>query len=216
MMRAAIRFLGKLAISLGAGVLMFVAWELWGTGFYTAHHQAILEQRLSAEPHFVAPPHAEPGPPDDFRPGPGDPVFKILIPKIDLNGGKGYVVVEGVGDAQLALGPGHYPSCRVGFAPPLCTSFPEVWPGEDGRVVVSGHRTTHLAPFLHVDQLAEGDKIVIETRWGRFTYEVTAQRSVLPTDPTIVTQRDSPELVLTTCDPPGSAAHRLITFARLV
>lgn len=196
---------------------MFVAWELWGTGIYTRQQQGILDKQISNSPHFVAHAHDPPGPPSSFHPKPGDPVFKIKIPAIDLNAGKGFVVVEGVEDEQLAVGPGHYPSCGPLFRPPLCTSFPEVWPGEEGRVIVSGHRTTHLAPFLHTDQLTTGDKIVLETRWGTFTYVVNQQRSVDDSDTTIVVEKQGiHELVLTTCDPPGAASRRLITFARLL
>lgn len=82
--------------------------------------------------------------------------------------------------------------------------------------MVSGHRTTHLAPFLHTDELETGDEIILRTSWGTFTYVVYDQRSVEPDDSTIVVPvKDDHQLVLTTCDPPLSAARRLITFARL-
>jgi sortase A len=219
-----LRFIGKLFISLGVGVLLFVLWTLYGTGIYTARQQNQLSEEFAALPELAPAPEAsgaasDPfrGPPKDYDPRPGDPVFRIEIPAIGLNGDKGYVVVEGVDETELQKGPGHYPECGNGFERPYCTEFPETWPGEKGRVVISGHRTTFKAPFLHVDQLDRGDEIFIDTKWGDFTYEVTEQESVLPDDPNIVIEaNDHAELVLTTCDPPYSASRRLITYARMV
>jgi sortase A len=219
----ALRFIGKLLISLGVGVLLFVLWTLYGTGIQTAREQSSLSQEFAKQPDFeVSAPPKDPSspyrsPPASFDPGSGDPVFRLRIPKIRLNDGKGYIVVEGVDVLDLEKGPGHYPSCGSGFTPPLCTEFPETWPGEKGRVVVSGHRTTHGAPFYHVDQLNRGDKIFVDTKWGDFVYEVTEQEAVLPDDPNIVIEKDDDaELVLTTCNPPYSASQRLITYARMV
>ena len=217
-----LRFIGKLLISLGVGVLLFVLWTLYGTGLYTARQQDNLSKQWEAAPEFHTTAPSDPGspyrsPPDDYDPDPGDPVFRISIPKIHLNGDKGFMVVEGVGEEELKKGPGHYPACGPKFDQPLCTTFPEVWPGEKGRVVVSGHRTTYLHPFFHIDQLKRGDEIQIDTKWGDFTYEVIEQRAVLPDDPNIIIQKDdAAELVLTTCNPPYSASQRLITYARMV
>lgn len=217
-----LRFIGKLLISLGVGVLLFVLWTLYGTGIYTSHQQDELSRRWNALPELhsgapVSPSSPYHGPPKSYSPEPGDPVFRLRIPKIKLNGGKGFMVVEGVGEEELKKGPGHYPECRAGFDRPLCTEFPESWPGEKGRVVVSGHRTTYLHPFFHIDQLAKGDKIFVDTKWGDFTYEVTEQKAVLPSDPNIVIENDDQAtLVLTTCNPPYSASQRLITYATMV
>lgn len=222
---AFLRVFGKSLISIGFGVLLFVAWALWGTGFYTAKQQTRLEHQYTSQGDFPQPTSHEKGKPvSPYRSPPagwvhslqpGDAVFRIRIPKINLNKGKGFMVVEGVDEEELKAGPGHYPECRAGFI--LCTHFPEAWPGEKARVVVSGHRTTYLAPFWAINELGKGDKIYIDTHWGTFTYEVTDQRAVLPTDTTIVRQdTNDAELVLTTCNPRFSASQRLVTFARMV
>ena len=218
----ALRFTGKLLISLGVGVLLFVLWTLYGTGIYTSRQQTQLSQEFDSLPELQPATPAtssDPyrGPPNDYDPDPGDPVFRIEIPAIKLNDGKGFVVVEGVDEVELQKGPGHYPECGPGFERPFCTQHPEAWPGEKGRVIISGHRTTYKAPFLHVDELGRGDRIFIDTKWGDFTYEVTEQRSVLPDDLTVVREvNEEAQLVLTTCDPPYSASRRLITYARMV
>jgi sortase A len=136
----------------------------------------------------------------------------MRIPKIDFD----QIVVEGVGTDELHKGPGHYPSCRDGFEDPLCTDFEEMWPGEKGRVIVSGHRTTYGAPFYNLDKLKAGDEVITETRWGDFTYEVTKTEIVRPDSLAIAIQSDEAEIVLTTCNPRFSAAQRLIVYARLV
>ena len=125
------------------------------------------------------------------------------------------VVVEGVDTEDLRKGPGHYPQCRKGFPGPLCMEFPEVFPGESGRVIVSGHRTTYGAPFWALDELRKGDELITKTEWGNFTYRVTEKEVVLPSDATIVRPSSKAELVLTTCNPKYSAAERLIIFAEL-
>ena len=208
----ALRIFGKLLISVGVGVLLFVGWTLWGTGLYTQQQQDLLQQQFDELPSVQVDGDDE-GQLGPARPiGPGRAAFKLEIPAIDLE----QIVVEGVGTDELKKGPGHYPSCRPGFDRPLCTEFKEVWPGQDGRVIVSGHRTTYGAPFFDLDKLKEGDEIVTVTKWGEFTYEVTETRIVQPDSLAIAIQSDQPEIVLTTCNPKYSAAQRLIVFGKLV
>jgi len=209
-----LRITGKLLISVGVGVLLFVAWTLWGTGIYTHRQQRALASELNVLLQRPIPPDPElGGPPKSFNPGPGEGVFRIRIPKADVD----HVVVEGVGTEELRKGPGHYPDCQPGFPPPLCTPLPEKWPGERGRVIISGHRTTYGAPFYDLNALRPGDEIEIEARWGDFTYEVVETMVVLPNSTDIANPRASNarELVLTTCNPRFSAAERLIVVARL-
>ena len=70
-------------------------------------------------------------------------------------------------------------------------------------------------PFRHLDKLDTGDEIVALTRAGRFVYEVVEVKIVLPTDVSVIDPTDQTILTLTTCDPVGSAARRLIVKARL-
>ena len=214
---AVLRILGKLLISVGVGVLLFIAWTLWGTGLSTDRAQARLEEDFERQAPIDARDLSLEGDQgvmvdDSFKPGPGEAVFRIMIPRIDVR----EMVVEGVDTESLRKGPGHYPDCRRGFEKPLCTSQEEIWPGEVGRVIISGHRTTYGAPFYEIDQLREGDEIRLQTKWGGFTYEVTGSEIVPPNAQDIATPvSDKPELVLTTCNPRFSAAERLIVSAEL-
>jgi sortase A len=212
-----LRTLGKFLISVGFGVLLFVAWTLWGTGISTDRAQAALEFDFGRQDPIDARELSREGVQsvevdESFTPGPGEGVFRIVIPKIEER----EMVVEGVDTESLRKGPGHYPDCREGFEKPLCTDQEEVWPGEVGRVIISGHRTTYGAPFYDIDRLRKGDEIRLETKWGDFTYEVTGSEIVAPNAQDIATPAsDKPELVLTTCNPRFSAAERLIVSAEL-
>ena len=199
-------------ISVGMGVLMFVGWTLWGTGFYTQQQQRQLRDEFAATPTPDPDKGDKPGrPPKGYDPGPGRPVFILRVPAIKLD----HVVVEGVGVEDLKKGPGHYPECRPGFPKPLCTQFNEVWPGEKGRVVVSGHRTTYEAPFWDLDKLRRGDEIITKTKWGTFTYTIFEKKTVPPNSAAIVVPGNDAEIVLTTCNPKFSASERLIVFAKM-
>ncbi|HEU4480863.1 MAG TPA: sortase [Actinomycetota bacterium] len=213
-------YLGKLLISLGVGVLMFVGWTLKGTDIYTHREQRQLEaefDRLPAFPLDAASGESDDSnlvPPKDFadRLQPGDPVFRLTIPRIDVSD----IVVAGVDTEELKKGPGLYPECRGEFEPPLCTRFPATFPGEKGRAVVSGHRTTYGAPFWGLDKVRVGDDILIETQWGDFVYRVFETKIVDDEDATVVVEvLDHAELVLTTCNPRFSAAERLVVYAEL-
>lgn len=93
-------------------------------------------------------------------------------------------------------------------------------PGEEGIVVVSGHRTTYSAPFKNLDRLVSGDEIKISTDDGKeFTYIVEALRIVSVEDysdllltPSISGSRYA--LRVTTCD--DGSKDRLIVDAYLV
>ena len=90
-------------------------------------------------------------------------------------------------------------------------------PGEIGRCVISGHRTTYGAPFNKIDLLEIGDLIYLETKNGfLFTYSVTDTQVVRPEDVYILKGTIKKELLLTSCEPKFSGARRLVIFAELL
>jgi sortase A len=132
-------------------------------------------------------------------PAAGAPFATISIPAIGLHA----LVREGVSQRVLDRGPGHYPGSGL--------------PGGRLAVAIAGHRVTHTRPFLRINQLKRGQRIVLTRRSHRFVYRVSAMRVLDPTDvwptrmhPTV--QR----LVLTACHPPHSDRKRLVVFAKLV
>jgi sortase A len=114
--------------------------------------------------------------------------FAVRVPRL------GYyaAVREGVDSTILYSGPGHYPETP--------------WPGQTGMVAVAAHNVY----WIDFPQLARGDEVDLETRYGTFKYTVTGSRIVQPDDRTIVVQGAGRHLTLTTCWPTwaGSFANR--------
>jgi sortase A len=194
------RWIGRSFIAVGALILLFVVYELYGTGLMTHRYQvhakhefqAAVKQAETSGPGATM---TAVGPPATLRDG---GVALMDIPKIHLD----IVVVEGVTERDLQKGPGHYPGTPL--------------PGQPGNVVISGHRTTYLHPFRNVDQLVAGDPIYLTTLSGtRYTYLVRNEKTVLPTDIGVIANTPDNRLTLTTCTPPYSASHRLIVIAML-
>jgi LPXTG-site transpeptidase (sortase) family protein len=128
----------------------------------------------------------------------GEPLGKIIIPKIDLD----YVIVEGVTLEDMKSGPGHWPE----------TPFP----GMGGNFILSGHRNMYGWPFFKLDKLVVGDTIEILLPYVAATYEVTRSLIVKPDQVEVVAQRGVEEISLTTCDPPFTARNRLVIQGKLV
>lgn len=221
-MRRAIAGIGRTLVTLGILILLFVVYQLWGTGIFTARAQAGLKHDLRKELAQAAIDNPvvatttttvkEPGatanssttlPRDNVRPAPPTPAEGqgegfITIPKIGLS----MAFVEGTSRDDLKKGPGHYPGTPL--------------PGTIGNAAIAGHRTTYLHPFWGVDNLKPGDDIIIQTVAGSFDYQMTQQLIVKPTDVWVVANTPDPELTLTSCNPKGSASQRIVIKAKLV
>jgi len=126
-----------------------------------------------------------------------EPFARIVIPGIKLDA----IVVEGVSEEALKLGPGHMEETAH--------------PGEVGNMVVSGHRVTYSRPFYYLDRLKKGDPIRIHTTSKVFTYHVVDIKVVKPTDISVIQPTPDRTLTLTTCNPRFSARTRLIVVAKM-
>ena len=201
-LRSALSALGAVLTGAGVLILLFVAYQLWGTGLYTSRQQGNLRsefnQKLKAATAgpsttstTVNPANLPPPPPS------GESVASIRIPKIGVD----KLVVQGVGLADLRKAPGHYPDTPL--------------PGEQGNAAIAGHRTTYGAPFNRLDELAAGDEILVTTVKGSFTYTVAGTRVVRPNQVEVLNPTPTPTLTLTTCNPKYSAKERLVVVANL-
>lgn len=208
-----LRFLGRLFIAAGAVILLFLAYELWGTRFVTDRHQEALAKDFESSIESSPSPSPEESSLEE-SPDPsgrasgrrssgsrsGGPVGigRIEIPKIGLS----RIVVDGVTLNDLKKGPGHYPG----------TSYP----GEKGNTVISGHRATYGEPFAHLDKVGPGDLIRMTTASGVFEYEVTEKKIVAPNEMAVVQSFNDERLTLTTCHPRYSSKQRMIVVAKPV
>jgi sortase A len=192
--------------NIGAIILLFVAWQLWGTSISQHHQQQQLQSAFEASvrahhasrsassvPVLIAgnkvvPPAAE-----------GTAVAQLQIPAIGLS----EYVVSGTAEGDLAKGPGHY----IGTAAP----------GQAGNVGIAGHRTTNGAPFNRLGQLVVGDPIYLTTLTGeRLTYTVSqTPPPVPPNDVAVLDNFGDNRITLTTCNPEYSSAQRLIVVGEL-
>jgi sortase A len=188
--------------NIGAVILLFVAWQLWGTAITQHHDQSALESQFEAKvdhrthkpaPGFTLIPATTriADPPD------GAVMAHLRIPKIGLD----QFVVSGTDESDLAKGPGHY----------LGTAMP----GQAGNVAIAGHRTTHGAPFNRLAELSIGDPIYLTAANGeQLTYIVSATPvAVSPRDVTVLNNFGDDRITLTTCNPEYSAVQRLIVVA---
>jgi sortase A len=202
-----LRGVGQTLITGGLVILLFVGYELWFTNIETARSQRALTRDIEQLwQHGAGGSYRTPA--DLLRPIPiGTGVAVIRIPRFGRDWAK--VVVEGVSLGDLRRGPGHYPGTQL--------------PGQVGNFVVSGHRTTHGAPFNRVDELKPGDPIVIETKDTWYTYRVTGTEIVKPTavEVTYPVPHDGTAkatvatITLTSCNPKYSARTRIIVYGAL-
>jgi sortase A len=119
-------------------------------------------------------------------------IGEIRIPKIGLV----HPIFEGVTLTVIDHGPGHWPGSAV--------------PGQLGNAVFAGHRVTHTHPFRNLDQLVPGDEIQFVMADGTYTYRMTKQQIVSPSDTWIVNPTPTATVTLFGCHPPGSAKQRIV------
>lgn len=92
------------------------------------------------------------------------------------------------------------------------------FPGEGGSIICMAHDTGGFLKYLYTVNV--GDKIKIETDYGKFTYQIYETKIVKQTETDAVYLQDDEEvLMLYTCYPSnsiGHATHRFITYSKLI
>lgn len=125
-------------------------------------------------------------------------VGRIVIPKLGLD----VPLNQGISLRTIDRGPSHWPGTAL--------------PGQNGNVVVAGHRVTKTRPFRHIDTLQPGDEIRFEVGGTWTTYRVRAHEVVTPDAMRIVAPTSTPTVTLFACHPPGSARYRYVVYGDLV
>jgi sortase A len=124
-------------------------------------------------------------------------VGSMRIPNIGVS----QPVLDGWDQRVIDRGPAHLPG--------------SAWPGGPGNAVIAGHRTSHSHPFLNIDRLRAGDRIMVTTSAGAFTYEVYEHFIVTPRDVWIAARTEGAILTIFACHPKRSARLRYVVRARL-
>lgn len=181
---------------------LYVAYGFYGHVGQVAQGQAQLQNQFDASVgEFIGNNGASAlvKPPETL---PGDALARLTIPRLDLS----WIVVEGVALDDIVNAPGHYPTSQL--------------PGQVGNFAVAGHREPGL--FWDLDKVRAGDKILVQTRKGQYTYTVTRNFITDPQSWPEVSKTPpgfparSKVLTLTTCDPKYDNFHRLVIHGVLV
>jgi sortase A len=210
--RGATFWIGIVLVLAGLGVLVYVAWQIFGTNVVSHRkQQQVVEQTRRdwrSQPDAAA---------SAARVNLHGAMALIRIPKF----GRKYEmpVQAGTSDSVLAEGFGHV-SGTAG-------------PGALGNFAVSAHRVTHGEPLRHMPDLRPGDKVLVETKDATYTYRldtnpndlVVTFRDVWVLDPlpknpdggVQPAQRPGQKLLtLTTCAELFHTDNRMIAFGHLV
>lgn len=214
-MRTALRGFGEVLITLGAVLLLFVAYEVWWTTFLAnraaERNVAEIQQTWGdPEPRSVAglTPVAAPAE-VTTPPAIGTPFALMTIPRLGDNMNN-KPVLQGVGLDELAQGVGHYPDTAL--------------PGQPGNFAVAAHRITLGEPLRYVETLEVGDNVYVETETYWYTYRLIQTQIVLPDEVWTVGPNplvDDPAapprklITLTTCHPTFGNSHRWIWWGEL-
>ncbi|MDQ2836128.1 MAG: class E sortase [Actinomycetota bacterium] len=164
--RTVIRGVGQTLITLGLVLLLFVVYEVWVSNLFADRKQnQVRHQYANAIKQGQDPLKGE----DRLNLPLGKQVVlpagagfaNLYIPQF----GKDFVktIVQGTDDGDLDRGPGHYANSQL--------------PGQIGNFAVAGHRVGKGEPFLNLDQLHPGDKIVVQTANNWYIYTVLGDQN---------------------------------------
>ena len=220
--RAALRLAGTLCLMVSLSTLGYALWENRLSAWTAERAQHALRSEYASEVALQAS-SALPTdtPPTSVRSNnatdlaPNTPPPSTSTPPQLLAHGKlaGRLTIPSIGLDKMVL---------MGTDTDILAKGPGVWetgvfPGAPGNATISGHRTTHGGPFRHLNDLNAGDQIIFETPGQpRAVFEVRGTGQVSPKQIEVTGQGPGVRLTLTTCDPPGSTAKRLVIQAELI
>lgn len=212
--RVAIRTFSELCITVGALIVLFVAYVLFWTGVKADSAMGgqidQLQDQWAKRPVASATPDGQTGtaPPKPRPYADGKPFGVMYIPRLGFTWNK--PVLENTKVDTLKKGLGHY----AGTAQL----------GQKGNFAVAGHRRTYGDPFKDFPKLRPGDPVVLTDGTTWFTYVIDSKPyKTLPSDVGVIDpvprksgyKEPGRYLTLTTCEPEWGHSHRLIVWAHL-
>ena len=123
---------------------------------------------------------------------------RIQIPAISVDA----PVVMGDGPEQLKKGVGQY--------------IYSANPGQDGNLVLSAHNDVFGEIFRDLDQLENGDEVIVYTNQHSYTYVVQQQQVVGPLEVEVMAPTVDPVVTLISCYPYLVDNQRIVITAALI
>jgi sortase A len=176
----------------GVLALAYVAFIIADARTYQSMQESKFENESQKEGQNLAP---------DKTPHPvieGGAIGEMEVPRLGMKD----IFVQGDSSRILRRAVGHISNTAL--------------PGEQGNVVLTGHRDTFFRPLRHIQQ---GDAITLKTLSGDFLYRVESTAIVAPSDVQVLRASNERTLTLITCFPfyyIGGAPKRFIVRARQV
>ena len=202
--RSRLRLLGLVFIAIGlvivaipGSMLLGAMWQenqltqQWVQQVETPMHDTNSDPALAGSPP-ATPAAGHRAPPPSVNRAAPNIAFAMRVPRLNYFA----AVRQGVSLDVLFAGPGHYPTTAM--------------PGQTGNVGIAAHNTYWIAFGV----LKPGDLVILETRYGTFTYKIYGSVIVSPTDPHVLAPTTDHRLTLTTCWPlwAGALATKRLVF----
>lgn len=138
---------------------------------------------------------------------------RLLIPKLNVDVPVHFGIPASTVMSAMNNGVAHY---RIAGA--------SAFPGQIGNTVITGHSAGDIYssnPYKYIfsglERLGEGDLIYINYESVRYTYRVTREEVIEPTNvAALQIETDRPMLTLVTCTPLGTSRYRLLVFAEQI
>ena len=200
--------MGEVSILVGAIILLHGIYQLWYSNFEADRASMQLSETLVTNFSRDTPVLnvASSAMPEVERPQQGIALLYIPMLKEDV---WALPILADVREGDLALGAGHYPDTAM--------------PGEIGNFAIAAHRATNGEPFAHFDRLKTGDKVIVQTSDGFYTYELFADQKVQETETWVISAQPSGVIsnptaiiTLTTCDPRWNSTQRWARWGKFV
>ncbi|MDA1362358.1 class E sortase [Glycomyces luteolus] len=203
-LRTTVRGLGEVLITLGAVVLLYAGYEVFGVSQVINNEQETLSTDLEDIWEGEV---AEEGVDGAPVPELGDAFARMWAPDIRP---ESWTLVEGTEPADIEYAPGRY--------------MDGAYPGEQGNFTLAGHNVPAI--FSEIRSLQAGDKVVIETKENFYIYEVQEHVVVdetqveitepVPGQPGAEPGDDDYWLTLFTCHPRWDNYQRYVVYSQLV
>ncbi|MGB7623678.1 MAG: class D sortase [Terriglobia bacterium] len=211
--RSILHWSRNLFLAIGAILLAYVGYVLIDTRMYQSHETWLFEQaskglKMSTDgdknppPSPLVAPLVEANGVRAVSPGmavyTGSPLGRIEINSIGLAA----MILEGTDRRTLRRAVGHIPGTPL--------------PGQQGNVVITGHRDTF---FRELRKVTKDDEITLTTLEGSFLYRVDFTAVVSPDNVSVLDESSDATLTLVTCYPfylVGPAPKRFVVRAHRI